>query len=249
MQPDLRPADYRTIWADKPVLRAIYSDYYRRIHDACVPGPTLEIGGGSGNMKQFAGDVVSTDIVASPWLDTVCDAQALPFADASFANIVMVDVLHHIARPARFLAEAERILVPGGRIVMVEPCITPVSGLFFRLFHDEPVDMSEDPLDPTPPPAKDPFMGNQGIPTRLFKREQARMAAAAPRLRLQQRRWLSLFAYPLSGGFRKWSMLPSALAPALLALENVLLPVLGPLMGFRLFAVVEKDAVEKQIEG
>ncbi len=249
MQPDLRPADYRTIWADKPVLRAIYSDYYRRIHDACVAGPTLEIGGGSGNMKQFAGDVVSTDIVASPWLDTVCDAQALPFADASFANIVMVDVLHHIARPARFLAEAERVLVPGGRIVMVEPGITPVSGVFFRLFHDEPVDMNEDPLDPTPPPSKDPFEGNQGIPTRLFKREQARMGEAAPGLHLRQRRWLSLFAYPLSGGFRKWSMLPSPLAPAMLGLENILLPVLGPLMGFRLFAVVEKTAGEVKKEG
>ena len=248
MQPDLRPADYRAIWADKPGLRAIYSDYYRRIQDACVPGPTLEIGGGSGNMKQFAGDVVSTDIVASPWLDTVCDAQALPFADASFANIVMVDVLHHIARPVRFLAEAERVLVPGGRIVVVEPGVTPLSNIVFHLLHDEPVDMSEDPLDPTPPPAKDPFMGNQAIPTRLFRREPARMAQTVPGLRLMRHQWLSLFAYLLSGGFRKWSLLPTALAPAMLALEDVVLPVLGPLMGFRLFAVVEKDGGAKQKE-
>ncbi len=240
MQPDLRPADYRTIWSGKPVLREIYGDYYRRIGGACVPGRTLEIGGGSGNMKQFAEDVVSTDIVASPWLDAVCDAQALPFADGSFANIVMVDVLHHLARPARFLADAERVLSPGGRIVMVEPGITPVSGAFFRLFHDEPVDMREDPLDPTPPPAKDPFEGNQALPTRLFGRDRDRMAECAPGLRLLRRDWLSLFAYPLSGGFRAWSMLPAALAPGLLKVESALLPVLGPVMGFRLFAVIEK---------
>lgn len=240
MQPDLRPADYRTIWADKPVLRTIYSDYHRRIRDACIFGPTLEIGGGSGNMKQFAHDVVSTDVVSSPWLDTVCDAQALPFADASFANIVMVDVLHHIARPARFLKEAERVLRPGGRVIMVEPGITPLSSIFFRLFHDEPVDMGEDPLDPSPPPAKDPFEGNQALPTRLFGRDRQRLAASHPNLKLCQRQWLSLFAYPLSGGFRPWSALPTAFAPALIGFENLISPVLGPLMGFRLFAVLEK---------
>lgn len=237
-----RPADYRAIWSEKPVLRAIYSDYYRRIRAACADGPTLEVGGGSGNMKDFANDVVTTDIVIAPWLDAVCDAQALPFADASFANIVMVDVLHHIARPARFLAEAERVLVPGGRVILVEPGITPLSGLFYRLFHDEPVDMSQDPLDPSPPPAKDPFEGNQGLPTRLFGRDRQRLTAAIPHLHLRRRSWLSLFAYPLSGGFRRWRLVPARLTPALLALEKIVLPVLGPLMAFRLFAVIEKSS-------
>lgn len=240
MDAELRPADYRAIWSDKPVLRAVYSDYYARIRAACVDGPTLEIGGGSGNMTDFARDVVSTDIVPAAWLDSVCDAQALPFADASFANIVMVDVLHHIARPARFLTDAERVLRPGGRVIMVEPGITPLSSIFFRLFHDEPVDMGEDPLDPSPPPAKDPFEGNQALPTRLFGRDRQRLAAAHPNLQLRQRQWLSLFAYPLSGGFRSWSALPAALAPALIGFENLVSPVLGPLMGFRLFAVLEK---------
>jgi len=240
MDDDLRPADYRAIWSEKPVLRVVYTNYYARMRAACIDGPTLEIGGGSGNMKDFAGDVVSTDIVPADWLDTVCDAQALPFADASFANIVMVDVLHHIARPARFLTEAERVLRPGGRVIMVEPGITPLSSIFFRLFHDEPVDMREDPLDQTPPPAKDPFEGNQALPTRLFGRDRNRLASRYPNLRLRQRRWLSLFAYPLSGGFRRWSALPAAFAPALIGLENLLSPLLGPLMGFRLFAVLEK---------
>jgi len=191
-------------------------------------------------MKDFASDTITTDIVMAPWLNAVCDAQALPFADASFANIVMIDVLHHIARPARFLAEAERVLVPGGRVILVEPGITPLSGLFYRLFHEEPVDMSQDPLDPSPPPAKDPFEGNQGLPTRLFGRDWQRLTTAMPHLHLRQRIWLSLFAYPLSGGFQKWSLMPSALTPALLALERVVLPALGPLMAFRLFAVIEK---------
>src|SRR4051812_7040079 len=102
--------EHRDTWARKPVLRAIYNDFYTRVADASKPGVSLEIGGGSGNLKDFASSVVSTDIVFTLWLDAVADAQALPFSDASFSNIVAVDVLHHIERPKRFLYEARRVL-------------------------------------------------------------------------------------------------------------------------------------------
>jgi hypothetical protein len=51
-----------------------------------------------------------------------------------------------------------------------------------------------------------------------------------------------LFAYPLSGGFKPWSLIPQALVRPVLALEDALLPVLGPVMGFRLLIVIEKQA-------
>ena len=35
--------------------------------------------------------------------------------------------MHHIERPRRFFAEVRRLLGPGGRLVAVEPAITPVS--------------------------------------------------------------------------------------------------------------------------
>ena len=99
--------------------------------------------------------MVSTDILPAPWLKALAGAQRLPFAAASFDNIAMFDVLHHLDRPRMFLQEAERVLRRGGRIVMVEPAITPLSGLFYRNFHPEPVIMSADPLldgplDPMP---------------------------------------------------------------------------------------------------
>jgi len=68
------PGHYRDRWTSKPVLRAIYTDYYRRIVGECKPGRSLEIGGGSGNLKDYVGDVVSTDIVPAPWLDAAADA-------------------------------------------------------------------------------------------------------------------------------------------------------------------------------
>lgn len=44
------------------------------------------------------------------------DAQALPFADASFDAVTLAFVLGHLADPQRGLTEARRVLVPSGRM-------------------------------------------------------------------------------------------------------------------------------------
>jgi SAM-dependent methyltransferase len=233
--------EHRIVWQDKPVLRAIYADFYRRIIAVCRPGPSLEIGGGSGNLKDFARQVVSTDVVPTPWLDAAADAQALPFAGESFANIVMVDVLHHIERPRRFFAEAERVLQPGGRIIFIEPDISPVSWFFYRYFHPEPVVITDDPLgDGALDPTRKPFDANQAVPTLLLGRHRQRLKQAFPRLDLIEVNRFGFFAYPLSGGFRPWCLIPSGIVEPLLRVEAALSPVLGHLMAFRLFAVFEK---------
>jgi ubiquinone/menaquinone biosynthesis C-methylase UbiE len=46
----------------------------------------------------------------------VGDAAHLPFADGSFDTVVMAFMLFHLARPAAGLAEARRVLKPGGWI-------------------------------------------------------------------------------------------------------------------------------------
>src|SRR5688572_22018819 len=111
------------MWDRKPVLRAIYRDMFDRIAHACGPGPTLEIGAGIGKLKERLPDVIASDIQFSPWLSLVADAQNLPFREGTFGNIVMIDVLHHVEFPLRFLHSAGKALRPGGRLVMVEPAI------------------------------------------------------------------------------------------------------------------------------
>ncbi|MBX6322873.1 MAG: class I SAM-dependent methyltransferase [Rhodospirillaceae bacterium] len=232
----------------KPVVRALYADLYRRILAALRPGPTVEVGGG-GTFKAFAREaagrlVVTVDVSPAPGLDAVADAHRLPFAGASLANLVAFDVLHHIEFPAVFFREAARVLAPGGRIVLVEPAITPLSGLFYRLFHDEPVAMRADPWrDGEPTPGRDPFAANQAIPTIMLVRQRERFSRAFPELTIRELRFLSLIAYPLSGGFKDWCLVPRGLVRPLLALEERLLPAVGALAAFRLFAVVERSGV------
>lgn len=231
---------HRELWARKPVLRALYGDLFRRIDGACVAGPVLEVGGGIGAFKADRPHVTSLDVAWAPWLDMVGDAQALPVGDASFANIVMTDVLHHLPHPLKFLAEAERVLKPGGRLIVVEPAITPLSWPFYHFLHQERVDMTADAFGSAPLCSSDPYDANQAVPTLMFLRQPERLAQAAPGLRLITAECLSLLAYPLSGGFKDWSLIPAGMIDAVLRLENRLTPLLGRWLGFRLMAVLER---------
>jgi demethylmenaquinone methyltransferase/2-methoxy-6-polyprenyl-1,4-benzoquinol methylase len=56
---------------------------------------------------------------AAKGLETVeADAQRLPFADESFHAALMISMLHHVDDREAALAEARRVLRPGGRLVL-----------------------------------------------------------------------------------------------------------------------------------
>jgi len=238
--PEVAP-EYLEAWNTKPVLRTVYDDFYQRIVAACVPGLTIEVGGGIGNVKQRLPQVVSTDIQFGSRLDCVADAQRLPFGADVATNIVMVDVLHHIEFPPLFFREAARVLRPGGRIVMVEPAITWGSTIFYRLLHHEPVRTRADPLvEGNPDPNRDPYYSNQAIPTLLATRARARFHRLFPELVISRVDWFAFAAYPLSGGFKPWSLISDRVARRLLRAERTLEPIVGRLTGFRMMLVVEK---------
>lgn len=65
-----------------------------------------------------------------PWLPLLRgDARNLPFGDASVDAVVMLDIVEHIADPAAVLAEARRVLRPGGCLVVSVPHKGPLTRL------------------------------------------------------------------------------------------------------------------------
>ncbi|MBI4867886.1 MAG: methyltransferase domain-containing protein [Candidatus Wallbacteria bacterium] len=234
-------AEHREIWEKKPVLRQLYSEWYGQIASFLGPGSTVELGSGPGNLKGARADVIATDIVPCPWLDAVVDAMRLPFRTNALGNLVLFDVLHHLAAPAQFFAEAARTLTRLGRVIIFDPYISPFSRLVFALAHPEPVDLSIDPLAlaPAPEESKDPFDANQGFATRLFWKELDTTLSRLPGFRLVHRSRESLLRYPLSGGFGRSAFVPDWMFGPLARVERALAPF-APVLAFRTLVVLEK---------
>jgi SAM-dependent methyltransferase len=90
----------------------------------------LEVGCGEGMMFDGTGiapvqmDVSMTRVAraAGKCRFLLCgDGYQLPFAAGSFDAVLLVAVLEHTREPWRILAEARRVLAPGGRAIMVVP--------------------------------------------------------------------------------------------------------------------------------
>jgi SAM-dependent methyltransferase len=232
-------------WNERPLLRRVYCEWYRWIAERLspVPGSSLELGSGIGKLKLVTGDRVAlTDVEQTRWAPEQVDALNLPYADGSVANIVMVDVLHHVADPARFLDEATRTLATGGRLLMVEPYCSPVSTLFYTRFHHERTDLSADVFAADELSAAAPMESNQAIPTLLFYRRRGEALRRWPSLVLLEEKRFSFVLYPLSGGFSRRPLVPSGLYAPLRAVERCLSP-LAPALAFRCLVVLERAAV------
>ena len=64
--------------------------------------------------------------------DVYGDAQCLPFSAGSFSCIALLDVLEHLPDPDAAVAEAARVLAPGGTLALGAPFLYPL--------HDQPFD-------------------------------------------------------------------------------------------------------------
>lgn len=229
----------RAIWAAKPIIRRLYGKWYGLIKEALKPGRTLELGGGSGNLKEFLPGVITSDIVFAPWLDAVMDAHALPFKEESLDNVVVFDVLHHLAAPLSFFQELQRVLKPKGRAVMMEPYVSWLSFPVYRFLHAEGLRWRIDPFHEATGARKEPFEGNQAVPTLIFGKHRERFRRSFPYLQITQEAKMDTLIYPLSGGFHHPGFCPKILWRTLEFGEALLKPF-REYLGFRMFLVLEK---------
>jgi SAM-dependent methyltransferase len=240
---DQRQLGHRAQWERKKSIRLLYRDFHRQLVACCPDGRVLDIGGGTAHIKEFRPDIVCADILPFPGIDVVADAHRLPFSDKYFTGVVMLDVLHHLERPIDFLEEASRVLKPGGLIAMIEPAMTTLARRFYDRYHDEPVNMQADPFAPVViNPDRDPFDANQAIPTLLFADAAAcrRVEQRIPSLRVRSVDWQSLLAYPLSGGFQRWSLLPASWVGPMLAFERSVPAAVRRRLAFRMMVTLER---------
>jgi SAM-dependent methyltransferase len=102
---------------------------YAAAAELLPPGGTvLDVGCGVGHSyhllepRETVGVDVAADALAGQQRRTiVADMRELPLPDASFASFLSVQSIEHVRHPERVLAEARRVLEPGGTAVFVTP--------------------------------------------------------------------------------------------------------------------------------
>ncbi len=232
----------RATWERKPILREIYSRYFNLAANHMAPGyPTLEIGGGSGRLKENLGrPIVSSDVFLTPWIDIQLDAQLIPIQNGSLRNIVAIDVLHHLPDPIRFFRECIRTLAPEGRLLLLEPHISLWSFFIYRFIHHEPCLLS-DSVWGARPAASDHNFANAALPWLILQRHRKKFEKEFPQFRFRHSEHLDFVAYAATGGFNYDLPVPSFVTKSLLGLET-LIPntVMKYFTGIRMFIVLER---------
>jgi len=238
MSDALTLARHRAAWQARPELRAVYREWFERLL-AAVAGrrPVVEVGSGPGFFKECAPALVATDVVPGLSVDVRCDADVLPFRDGSVGAVVMVDTLHHLPHPLDFLAEAARVLRPGGRLAMVEPWITPLSWVLYRFFHQEDCRLGVDVARPFDSEAKAALDGNAAIPYLAL----AKLRDTGLPLRLVRAEPFVGLPYLATFGFKVKRPLPALFQSLARAGEAALQP-LARWLATRIFVVLEKPA-------
>jgi SAM-dependent methyltransferase len=231
---------HRDIILQKPFLKRLYSDWYKTFIESSRKvgkGIYLEIGSGGGFLKDEFPEVVTSDILDLPVVDKVFSAEELPFKNEELGSIMMLNVFHHIPKPYLFLKEAQRTLMKGGKVIMVEPANSAMGRFIYKRFHHEPFD----PFGPREIKAGNPLShSNQALPYIYFERDVELFHKEFPNLKINKIQYHTPFLYVLSGGVSRSAMFPYFMYGFFKGLEKLLSP-LGKQLG--LFCTVELEKI------
>lgn len=200
--------DHAAIIRKKYALNQIYTEYYL-LFKSCIAGLTsgkvLELGSGGGFIKEIIPETITSDVVKIEGCDLVLFAEQLPFENNSLKAIFMIDVLHHVKTPEDFFKEAERCLIPGGKIIMVEPANTGWAKFIWKNFHHEPFD---DKAGWTIKGEGRMSDANIALPWILFGRDRKLFEQKFPKLSIRSIEIHTPIAYVMTGGVKSWNLLP-----------------------------------------
>jgi SAM-dependent methyltransferase len=223
---------HRDILAGKPMLRGVFREFY----DTCMAldrryfsgqGLRIEIGAGVSLFKHYHPEVIATDIKASPHLDEVVDALSMPYPAESIRAIFAINCFHHLPSPDRFFQELERVLVPGGGCVLIDPYFGPLARWVYpRLFDTERFDMCQVTWDPASKTMGTMSGANQALSYVVFARDRTIFRDRHPSLELVGMKPLpNYLRYLFSGGLNFRRLLPTAAIEVLRIVEGAMKPL------------------------
>ncbi len=218
-------AAQKSLLLNRPLIKRCYDDWYERLlrdtRSAPARGAILELGSGGSYLKDLEPSIITSDVVEHI-ADRVIDARRLPFGNESVRAILLTHTLHHIPDVDAFFAEAQRVLIPGGVIAMIEITHTPFARFFFTHCHREPY--RDDCREWSFAQADSMLDSNQALAWIVFVRDRSRFEQRYPTLKLETLAPLPWFTYFVSGGVTARYLVPNFMNGLLVGLERLLEP-------------------------
>lgn len=162
-------------------------------------GMKIELGAGRGFLKQVAPSIISTDSLPFPTNDLTFSPLSMPFNSDSVSGIFMIDTFCHMEDTHAFLTEAQRVLKPGGKIIMVEPASSTWGRVANRLFCQKSFDRSGGWSNTLTAAYK---RVNSALTWIVFERDRSRFQDEFPGLSTQSVNYHTPLRYFLGGGSR-----------------------------------------------
>ena len=182
-------------------LGILYQEWYELISKnlSVIDGINIELGCGASFIDKTNKSIKKTDVFLNSNTDFKLNAMNIgENFENEISNLILVNVFHHITNPELFLKSAEKALLAGGRIIMIEPSNNYWSRLVYKLIGHEPFDTRQiewefESIDPL-------LDSNQALSWIIFERDYEKFKNLFPMFSLIQKKNIMPFSYLLSGG-------------------------------------------------
>jgi len=222
-------------------LSALYALAYTRLAELIGPvdpARTVEIGAGLGLARLSDHRWVCSDVTGSDPIELLSLAQALPYRSGSLDALVLKDTWHHIPEIEQFLAEAHRVLRPGGVIGVFDPYWGVLARFVYRFLHQERWDAT------TPDwsfPSTDPWDSNQALSYLMLIRDRAKFdTTSQSKFTLIEPQAMVGPSFLLSGGVSRRTPISGSMLAALLRWEERRGAWFDHLRFFHVFGLVKR---------
>jgi SAM-dependent methyltransferase len=221
---------HRKMLTKKRMLREVFIDFhhtFKKLNNKFFLGSgfEIELGAGVSPIRDSFPEVLATDIVDAEHLDRVINAEDMALKDNSVRSIYGQNCFHHFPHPDKFFSELDRVLQPGGGVVLLEPYYGPIATfLYKRLFRTEGFDKQYPSWEVA---VEGPMNGaNQALSYIVFERDKAEFERKYPSLKIVHHELAGNYLkYLLSGGLNFRQILPDSFTGLVGLLEKLISPL------------------------
>ena len=207
----------------------------------------IEVGAGTGVSKEFikSENFKITDFANNPWLDLkMIDALDTKIESGSLDYVISSNMIHHVPYPTLFFEEINRILKPGGKLIIQEINCSRSMRFLLKLMRHEGYDFTINVFDRdlicTDP--EDLWSANCAIPNLLFDNLE-NFKKNIPTFNVIYTGYSEFFLFINSGGViskTKYMPLPIAVLKIIKLLDTFLLKISPSFFALQRQVVLEK---------